>query len=113
MRSRRSRASQARLRLASVMAWRTPLYANTKAVFEVPVHPTLAKMLASWKLTGRAKRMGRTPTQDDLIPTINNTHRDVRKALEDFHEDLERLGLQKRRHYDSRRTFISLAMEAG
>jgi hypothetical protein len=28
--------------------------------------------------------------------------------LEDFHEDLERLGLRKRRHYDARRTFISL-----
>lgn len=87
---------------------------KTRAVFEVPVHPTLAKILASWKLTGWAKRMGRTPTQDDLIiPTINNTHRDVRKALEDFHGDLERLGLRKRRHYDSRRTFISLALEGG
>ena len=38
---------------------------------------------------------------------INGDHRDVRKALEDFHEDLKRLGLRKRRHYDARRTFIS------
>jgi integrase len=105
-------------RLVSSVAYNSHLKVvkstKTKAVFEVPVHPTLAKMLASWKLTGWAKRMGRAPTQDDLIiPTINNTHRDVRKALEDFHEDLERLRLRKRRHYDSRRTFISLAMEAG
>lgn len=105
-------------RLVSSVAYNSHLKVvkstKTKAVFEVPVHPTLAKMLASWKLTGWANRMGRAPTQDDLIiPTINNTHRDVRKALEDFHEDLERLGLRKRRHYDSRRTFISLAMEAG
>jgi len=54
------------------------------------------------------------PRSDDLIiPTINGTHRDVRKALEDFHEDLERLGLRKRRHYDSRRTFISLGLDGG
>jgi hypothetical protein len=73
--------------------------------------------LAPWKLTGWAKRMGRVPTQDDIIiPTINNTHRDVRKALEDLHEDLDRLGLRKRRHYDSRRTFIRSSrstLEAG
>jgi hypothetical protein len=37
----------------------------------------------------------------------------VRKALEDFHEDLDRLGLRKRRHYDARRTFISLGLDAG
>jgi hypothetical protein len=58
--------------------------------------------------------MGRAPKADDLIiPTINGTHRDVRKALEDFHEDLERLGLRKRRHYDARRTFTSLALNGG
>ncbi len=105
-------------RLVSSVAYNSHLKVvkstKTKAVFEVPVHPTLAKMLASWKLTGWEKRMGRAPTQDDLIiPTMNNTHRDVRKALEDFHEDLDRLGLRKRRHYDSRRTFISLALEGG
>ncbi len=32
-----------------------------------------------------------------IIPTINGTHRDVRKALEDFHEDLGRLGLRRLR----------------
>ena len=29
--------------------------------------------------------------------------------LHKFHEDLERIGLRRRRQYDSRRTFISLA----
>jgi integrase len=80
----------------------------------VPVNPVLAKILAEWKLTGWKARHGRSPDPGDLIiPTINLTHRDSRKALEDFYEDLERLGLRKRRHYDSRRTFISLAMSAG
>lgn len=33
----------------------------------VPVHPTLAKMLAEWKLGGWQHMMGRAPTLDDLI----------------------------------------------
>lgn len=76
-----------------------------------PSHGKLAKAffpsVPSLELVRAAK-------DDDLIiPTINGTHRDVRKALEDFHEDLERLGLRKRRHYDSRRTFISLGLDGG
>ncbi len=87
---------------------------KTNVTHEVPVHPTLAKVLAAWKLTGWRNRMGKPPiARDPIIPTINGTHRDVRKALEDFHEDLERLGLRKRRHYDARRTFISLGLDAG
>ena len=87
---------------------------KTYAAHEVPIHPTLAKVLAKWKLEGWPKRMGRPPKASDLVvPTLNNTHRDVRKALEHFHEDLERLGLRTRRHYDSRRTFISLGLDAG
>jgi integrase len=87
---------------------------KTGVTHAVPVHPTLAKVLAEWKLTGWRTRMGRAPRPSDLIvPTINGGHRDVRKALEDFHEDLVRLGLRKRRHYDARRTFISLALDGG
>ena len=81
---------------------------KTGVTHEVPVHPTLAKVLAAWKLTGWRKWMKKAPKQGDLIiPNINGDHRDVRKALEDFHEDLKRLGLRKRRHYDARRTLIS------
>ncbi len=87
---------------------------KTGVTHETPVHPTLAKVLAWWKLTGWREWMGRAPTDDDLlIPNINNNHRDSRKALEDFHEDLDRLGLRRRRHYDSRRTFISLGLDGG
>ena len=87
---------------------------KTGVAHEVPVHPTLAKVLGAWKLTGWRQRMGRAPRPDDLIiPTKNDTHRDVRKALEDFHEDLTRLGLRRRRHYDSRRTVISLGLDGG
>jgi integrase len=87
---------------------------KTGVTHEVPVHPTLAKVLAVWKLTGWRKWMKKVATPGDLIiPNINGDNRDVRKALEDFHEDLERLGLRKRRHYDARRTFISLGVDAG
>lgn len=90
---------------------------KTGVTHEVPVHPTLAKVLGLWKLTGWRtwmKKMKRSPQPADLIvPNINNDHRDVRKALEDFHEDLDRLGLRKRRHCDARRTFISLGLDAG
>ncbi len=87
---------------------------KTRADHLVPVHPTLAKILAEWKLQGWRERHGRTPKDDDLIvPTINLTNRDVRKALEDFLEDLDRLHLRKRRQYDARRTFTSLALSGG
>ena len=56
----------------------------------IPARLKLAT-LAGWKLTGWRGRMGKPPKAGDLIiPTINGTHRDVRKALEDFHEDLEK-----------------------
>lgn len=40
---------------------------KTDAVKHVPVHPTLAAMLAEWKLDGWAAMMGRAPGPDDLI----------------------------------------------
>jgi hypothetical protein len=33
----------------------------------VPAHPTLAKMLAEWKVGGWAQMIGRAPTPDDLV----------------------------------------------
>jgi integrase len=40
---------------------------KTDAVRHVPVHPTLAGMLAEWRLSGWAAMMGRRPESDDLI----------------------------------------------
>jgi hypothetical protein len=87
---------------------------KTKVVHEIPVHPVLAKILAQWKLRGWQEWMGRAPNADDLIlPTRAGRPRDVRKALEQFNDDLKTLGLRKRRHYDTRRTFISVALDGG
>jgi integrase len=80
----------------------------------VPVHPVLAKVMAEWKLHGWRARHGAKPTGNDLIvPNIDGRNRDVRRTLMDFHEDLQRLGLRKRRAYDARRTFMSLALNGG
>lgn len=105
-------------RLASSEAWdskRKKVKATkTGAEHLVPVHPVLAKLLASWRLTGWKERHGMSPKQHDLIvPNIDLNPRDTRKVYEDFQEDLERLGLRKRRVYDARRTFISLGMSGG
>jgi integrase len=81
---------------------------------EIPVHPGLGKILAGWKKSGWAKMYGRRPKADDLlIPSTEGGYRSVTYALKIFHRDLEILGLRKRRHHDTRRTFISLAQDGG
>lgn len=81
---------------------------------EMPVHPTLAKVLAAWKLGGFERLTGRPPRPDDLIvPSRRGQARNVNHMLRRFHEDLERVGLRPRRQHDSRRTFISIARSDG
>ena len=81
---------------------------------EMPVHPTLAKVLATWKLSGFKALMGRDATPDDLIiPSRRKNPRNANHMLRRFHEDLERIGLRARRQHDARRTFISIARADG
>ncbi len=40
---------------------------KTGRIRQVPVHPTLAALLAGWKLRGWAELIGRHPLPDDLI----------------------------------------------
>jgi integrase len=93
---------------------------KTESVREVPVHPVLAEVLAAWKLSGWGAMMGRAPREDDLIvPSRRAGHdgvpkpRNVNLALKRFHEDLERLGLRRRRLHDLRRSLITLARTGG
>lgn len=87
---------------------------KTKRPRVVPVHPTLASVLAAWWLAGFERYAGRAPTSEDLVvPSATGQHRNVGYSLKCFHGDLARLGLRRRRHYDSRRTFVSLAQDGG
>ena len=87
----------------------------------IPVHATLAKMLAEWKLSGWLATCGRLPKASDLaVPTRNMTARQGPEAQEALILDLEALGLrvragarQNRRGHDMRRTFITLAQVDG
>jgi len=58
--------------------------------------------------------MGRAPGPDDvLVPKPDGHNRDAHFVLYWFRRDCEALGLRKRRQYDSRRTFVSLAQADG
>lgn len=87
---------------------------------DMPVHPTLAAMLASWRARGWPAMMGADPTSDDLLipmtdgrrtpPGKMRTKNDSYKRLQ---RDLRLLGLRPRRGHDLRRTLISLAQDDG
>lgn len=59
---------------------------KTEAVKHVPVHPTLAAMLAEWKLGGWPAMYGRAPGPDDLIVPLppEAADRRVSRAGEPF-----------------------------
>jgi integrase len=87
----------------------------------VPVHPTLARILAEWKLSGWAAIYGRAPRAEDLIvPTRKGRRRAPAASQVQLIEDLERIGLRSRagvdrnrRGHDLRRTMITLARADG
>jgi integrase len=80
----------------------------------VPVHPSLAAALASWKLGGWARTYGRKPEPGDLVvPTRRGNLRPPQRALRYLHTDLERLGLEPRRLHDLRRSWITWARDSG
>ena len=76
----------------------------------MPVHPTLAQILAAWRDSGFEQLTGRSPRPDDpIVPSRRGAYRNVNSSLRRFHEDLERIGLRVRRQHGVRRTFISIA----
>lgn len=93
---------------------------KTGDVRSVPIHPTLAALLAEWRGHGWAEAMGRGPEADDLVCPLPKTKRRPSGAmrtntgnLKHLHRDLETLGFRARRVHDLRRTFISLARADG
>ncbi len=104
-------------RLTAATAWnsraRVEKGTKTETVKLVPVHPMLGAMLAAWK-DGWARTFGRAPGDDDLIvpaergePLCNSV------SWRNFQTDLDALGLDPQRHYESRSTFRSLALAGG
>jgi integrase len=91
---------------------------KTEVPREVPVHPALAKILASWKLGGFELHFARRATPDEfIVPNRAKTRHgkpiDGRRAWHNLQYDLRTLGLRPRRVHDTRRTFISLATGDG
>ncbi len=93
---------------------------KTGVVRHVPVHPALAMLLAEWRMSGWVKLMGRAAGPDDLIVPLPATRYGKLGAMRNKntwgHETravLVALELRRRRGYDLRRTFISLARSDG
>ena len=99
---------------------------KTETVKTIPVHPTLAAMLAEWRLSGWEKMMGRAPTDEDLIVPLPpaTIERRTKRLGEPFRGynyssrrwrevDLPMLGWRERSLYDTRSTFVTLAIDDG
>lgn len=97
---------------------------GTKTVLErwMPVHPTLAAILADWRLSGWERYMGRAPKPDDwIVPAKEDeAHADRPERFRArwftdsrIRRHLKALGWRSRRAYDLRRTGISFAREDG
>lgn len=102
---------------------------KTDAVRVVPVHPTLAAMLAEWKLGGWAAMMGRSPEPGDLIVPLPPAAADARRSREgdayrsidysgkrwrdDDMKMLQAEGWRYREPYATKSTFITIVIEDG
>lgn len=96
---------------------------KTRAVRKVPVHRTLAALLDEWRV-GWAAMFGREPTDDDLIIPLPPEVKRTKRTGERFRgwdymgrrwreEDEAELGWRHRSVYDTKSTFITLAIEDG
>lgn len=105
-------------RLSIVASYNTHLgrekSVKTEEPRQVPVHRTLASVLAQWRMHGWPRYFGQRPGAEDLIiPSRQGRNRNVNHALRKFHQDLDKLGLRRRRQHDMRRTLVSLANADG
>lgn len=93
---------------------------KTEETREMPVHPLLAKLLMEWFERGFREFVGRDPQPEDyIVPRIRTrgpnpkTYQDGRRVWVNMQADLKMLGLRRRRVHDTRRTFISMALDDG
>lgn len=105
-----------RLMFATAWSRKHKLLKDTKTGAEraVPVHPTLAAILAEWKLGGWERCYGRAPQPTDLImPNPSGKRLESSMTLEALHRTLDALGMRRRRTHDTKRTFASIARADG
>jgi integrase len=99
---------------------------KTDATRHVPVHTTLAAILAEWKLAGWEAMVGRKPELDDLILPLPPADAEARRTRtgEPFRTeayngkrwreiDLPALGWRQRELYAMKATFITLVLDDG
>ena len=94
---------------------------KTEQTRAVPIHPTLAKILAAWRLTHWARIYGRQPADDDfVVPTRAFTGVNVADAVIYMADDLTALGMRteagkkrKRGGHDLRSWFMTRCIEDG
>ena len=86
----------------------------------VPVHPALAEILDSWKLTGWPQLMARAPKPEDLVVPLPASGqgpagrmRRPQGSLRYLHNDLKTLGIEEHCFHDLRHGFISLLRSDG
>lgn len=96
---------------------------KTETVKTIPVHPTFAALLDEWLSVGWAAMVGRDPTPEDLViplpPDVKLKRSGDRFRGYDYSGrrwreiDLPMLGWRPRSVYDTKATFITLAIEDG
>ncbi len=87
---------------------------KTAAVKLVPVHPTLAVILDTWKATGWAEYRGRPPEREDLVvPNQFGKVRNTNRHNRDLGRDCKRIGIEHRHQHAMRHTFITLVQDDG
>jgi integrase len=81
---------------------------------DIPVHPTLAAILAEWKIEGFPKFFGRSPhPTDPIVPSRRDRHRSLRHSHRKFQQDCQRIGVPALTQHEGRNTFITLATAGG
>lgn len=87
---------------------------KTQTPRPVPVHPTLAAVLAEWKLRGFEQHTKQKPgPEDPIVPREGGTARSPGSMWDQFQQDLKALELRTRGVHALRRAFESHALAAG
>jgi integrase len=85
---------------------------KTKIARKIPVHLRLLSVLRDWRAAYISEVQDPALTQYLVFPAPRGgaqKHMRSSVALHRFQKDLERMGLDKRRMHDARRTFVTLA----